>query len=89
MTIGADKVVRIPILMRRNRRRERRTAVQRDISTTKEAMGIMVSVKRIQILWLTLMCSVISKVVRIAILLYDSTTLRSKLTPLIIRFYYI
>ena len=52
-------IPRIPILMRRNRRRERRTAVQRDNNTTKEAMGIMVSVKQIQILWLTLMCSVV------------------------------
>ena len=43
----------------RNQRRERRMAVQRDSSTTKEAMGIMVSVKRIQILWLTLMCSIV------------------------------
>ena len=31
----------------------------KDSSTTKEAMGITVSVKRIQILWLTLMCSVV------------------------------
>ena len=53
-------IPRIPILMRRNRRRERRMAVQRDINTTKGAMGIMVSAKRIiHILWLTLMCSVV------------------------------
>ena len=48
-----------PILIMRNRRRERRMAVRRDSSTTREAMGIMVSVKRIQILWLMLMCSVV------------------------------
>ena len=53
-------IPRIPILMRRNRRRERRTMVQRYSITTREAMGIMVSAKRIiQILWLTLMCSVV------------------------------
>ena len=33
--------------------------VRRDSSTTKEAMGIMVSAKQIQILWLTLICSVV------------------------------
>ena len=52
-------IPRIPILMSRNRRRERRTVVQRDSSTTKEAMGVMVSAKQIQILWLMLMCSVV------------------------------
>ena len=46
--------------MRRNPRREIRTTVQRDSSTTKGAMGVMVSAKRIiQILWLTLMCSIV------------------------------
>ena len=38
---------RIPILMRRNQRRERRMAVQKDSITTNDAMGIMVSAKQI------------------------------------------
>ena len=59
-------IPRIPILMKRNRRRERRTAVRRDSSITKEATGAMVSVKRtIQILWLTPMCRVIRSIVRV------------------------
>ena len=53
-------IPRIPILMRRNRRRERRPVVQKDSITTKEAMGIMVSAKQIvQILWLTPICSIV------------------------------
>ena len=44
----------------------KKNAVQRDSITTKEAMGIMVSAKRIiQILWLTPMCRAICSVVRV------------------------
>ena len=58
-------IPRTPILMRRNRRRERRMVVRRDNITTKATMGIMVSAKQIvQILWLTPIHRVMVNVVK-------------------------
>ena len=53
------------ILMKRNRRRERSTPVQKDI-IVRRTREIVVSVKRIiQILWLTPMCRAMCSVVRV------------------------
>ena len=74
-------VPRTLILMKRNRRRERRMPVQRD-NITRRAMETMVSVKRIivWILWLIPTCRAMVSVVRVnrpRIMEDQASTLRS------------